>query len=210
MLTHKGIWQAIDRLASKYARSPSGLARKAGLDPTTFNKSKRVSHEGKPRWPSTESVAKMLAATGADLREFIDLIDPGEGGGSNRRIPLIGMAKAGEAGFFDDSGSPAGEGWDQTSFPDTGDPAAYALEISGDSMAPVFRDGAIVIVSPKAAIRRGDRVVVKTTEGEIMAKQLARQTADHIELSSFNAEHADRVIERGKLAWMARILWVSQ
>jgi phage repressor protein C with HTH and peptisase S24 domain len=144
------------------------------------------------------------------LREFIELIDTGEGGGASRRIPLIGMAKAGEAGYFDDSGVPAGEGWDQTSFPDTGDASAYALEISGDSMAPVFRDGAIVVVSPKAAIRRGDRVVVKTSEGEILAKQLARQTADRIELSSFNTEHADRVIERGKVAWMARILWASQ
>lgn len=210
MLTHKGIWQAIDRLAAKYARSPSGLARKAGLDPTTFNRSKRVSHEGKPRWPSTESVSKLLAATGADLREFIEMIDPNEGGGANRRIPLIGIAKAGEAGYFDESGYPAGEGWDQTSFPDTGDPGAYALEVNGDSMAPVFRDGAIVVVSPKAAIRRGDRVVVRTTEGEVLAKQLARQTADRIELSSFNAEHADRVIERGQVAWMARILWASQ
>ena len=64
MLRHTDIWRAIDELATRYKLSPSGLAKKAGLDPTTFNKSKRITPEGRPRWPSTESVAKSLAATG--------------------------------------------------------------------------------------------------------------------------------------------------
>ncbi len=54
--------------------SPSGLAKKSGLDPTTFNKSKRITPDGRPRWPSTESVAKALDATNTDIDDFVRLI----------------------------------------------------------------------------------------------------------------------------------------
>ena len=67
-------------------------------------------------------------------------------------------AQAGRDGFFDDAGYPTGTGWDAIDFPNVGDPNAYALEISGDSMEPVYRDGDIIIVSPAANVRRGDRV----------------------------------------------------
>src|SRR6185437_7463432 len=73
-LTHNQIWTAIDRLAARAKLTPSGLAKKAGLDPTTFNKSKRITPEGRPRWPSTESVAKSLAATGTKVDTFVSLI----------------------------------------------------------------------------------------------------------------------------------------
>src|SRR6476660_6824239 len=76
MLSHAQIWSALDSLAARYGFSASGLAKKAGLDPTTFNKSKRVSPDGRLRWPSTESVAKVLEATGASLDEFMSLISP--------------------------------------------------------------------------------------------------------------------------------------
>jgi len=75
MYTHSDIWRAIDRLAQGAGYSPSGLAKKAGLDPTTFNKSKRISADGKPRWPSTESIAKILAVTGAPMTDFFGMID---------------------------------------------------------------------------------------------------------------------------------------
>ena len=208
MLTHGDVWRAIDRLAQEYRLSASGLARRAGLDPTTFNKSKRVTREGKNRWPSTESVAKVLAATGATMNEFVSYI--GDGAGAYRNIPLIGFAQAGSEGFFDDAGYPAGGSWDEIPFPGFSDPRAYALEITGDSMAPVYRDGDIVIVSPEASIRRGDRVVVKTKEGEVLAKLLMRQTASRIALQSFNPLHEDRVLAIEEIEWLARIIWASQ
>ena len=70
MLTHDQIWTALDRLAERAGLSPSGLARRAGLDPTTFNKSKRITPDGRERWPSTESVAKALAATNSSIDTF--------------------------------------------------------------------------------------------------------------------------------------------
>lgn len=210
MLKHADIWRAIDRLAHQYGFSPSGLARRAGLDPTTFNRSKRTTPDGKLRWPSTESVAKILEATGSTFGEFVALIGDAPGRGPLQRIPVIGYAQAGAAGFFDDAGYPAGSGWDELVFPHIGDPHAYALEISGDSMEPVYRDGDTIIVSPSANLRRGDRVVLRTKAGEVMAKQLTRQTATRIELTSINPAHPGRTLPVDEVAWIARIIWASQ
>jgi len=190
--------------------SASGLARRAGLDPTTFNKSKRVTREGKLRWPSTESLAKVLAATGASLNEYVSYIGDSGGAGVYRNIPLIGLAQAGANGFFDDAGYPTGGSWDEIPFPGFADPHAYAVEISGESMEPVFRDGDIVIVSPEASIRRGDRVVVKTKDGEVMAKTLLRQSAKKIDLQSINVAHEDRSLSVENVDWIARVIWASQ
>ncbi|OJX70254.1 helix-turn-helix transcriptional regulator [Magnetospirillum sp. 64-120] len=215
MLTHGEIWAAIDALARENGMTASALARRAGLDPTTFNKSKRVTREGKLRWPSTESVAKVLEATGASLAQLLGHIEPAlrpvatvKTGATT--IPLIGSAQAGDSGYFDDAGYPCGGSWDEIPFPGTGDPHAYALEVSGDSMEPLYRDGDTVIVSPAASVRRGDRVVVKTVEGEVMVKQLLRQTAKRIDLASLNPDHPGRSFTTEEVAWIARILWASQ
>jgi len=210
MLTHAQVWSAIDRLAARAQLSASGLARRAGLDPTTFNKSKRVTPEGRARWPSTESIAKALAATGTSIEAFVELIQPNGGGIAARGVPLLGFAEAGAGGYFDDGGFPVGEGWDEIAFPALNDEHAYALEVSGQSMEPAYRDGDIIVVSPAAPIRRGDRVVVRTKNGEVMAKELKRSTTKSIELKSLNTEHADRTIATADVLWIARILWASQ
>ena len=90
------------------------------------------------------------------------------------------------------------------------DEAAYALEVTGDSMLPLYRDGDIVIVSPTAQVRRGDRIVVQTKDGEVMAKILKRKTAAELELASLNPDHPDRVVAASDIDWVARILWASQ
>jgi phage repressor protein C with HTH and peptisase S24 domain len=210
MLKHAEVWQAIDRMAREYGYSASGLARRSGLDPTTFNKSKRITREGKQRWPSTESVAKILQATGADLGEFVSYIGEHDNIGVYRNIPLLGFAQAGAEGYFDDGGYPTGGSWDEIPFPGLGDPNAYALEISGDSMEPVYRDGDTVIVSPAAGVRRGDRVVAKTRDGEVMVKQLIRKSARKVDLMSVNPAYADRSLDITEIEWIARIVWAGQ
>jgi phage repressor protein C with HTH and peptisase S24 domain len=208
ILTHAQVWTALDRLAERAGMSPSGLAKRSGLDATTFNKSKRVTGDGRERWPSTESVSKALAATNSSVETFVQLI--GDGARGTQSVPLLGLAQAGSGGHFDDSGFPAGKGWDEVTLPSSGDEHAYALEISGDSMKPAYRDGDIVIVSPGTAIRRGDRVVVKTSDGEVIVKELKRRTARHLELQSLNPAHADRMLDADDVAWIARIVWASQ
>ena len=209
MLTHAQIWTALDRLAARSGLSASGLAKRSGLDPTTFNRSKRITPDGRARWPSTESLAKALAATGTTIDTFVELITD-----SARKptyaVPVIGFAEAGSGGYFDDGGFPVGKGWDEIPFPAVNDEHAYALEISGDSMQPLFRDGDIIVVSPSSPLRRGDRVVVKTKDGEVMAKELRRKTSKTLELKSLNAEHGDRTLSMADVLWIARIVWASQ
>jgi phage repressor protein C with HTH and peptisase S24 domain len=209
MLTHAQIWGALDRLAARAGLSASGLAKKAGLDPTTFNKSKRITPDGRPRWPSTESVAKSLAATGCSVESFVQLIDE-KARPPAKAVQLIGLAEAGGGGYFDDAGFPVGRGWDEIPFPAINDEHAYALEISGNSMEPAYRDGTIILISPAASIRRGDRVVVKTREGEVMVKELKRRTAKTVELRSVNTEHGDRSLPVRDVEWIARVMWASQ
>ena len=208
MLTHAQIWNALDRLAARNNMTASALAKKAGLDPTTFNKSKRITPDGRARWPSTESLAKALAATSVSVESFVSLI--GESNGAAQAVPLIGFAEAGAGGYFDDGGFPVGKGWDEIAFPAVNDENAYALEISGDSMQPTYRDGDVIIVSPAAPVRRGDRVVVKTKNGEVMVKELKRQTAKQVELKSLNADHPERTLSLEDVVWIARIVWASQ
>ena len=210
MLSHMRIWAAIDRLAERYGLSASGLARKAGLDATSFNRSKRQGPDGRDRWPSTESIAKILNATGAGLDEFMRLIDPGEGA-PRTTVPVIGLAQAGAGRLFNEDGMPTGgPGWEEIEFPELPNERAFALEVQGDSMRPLYREGDVIIVSPLANVRRGDRVVVRTTGGEVMAKELKRRTARGVELRSLNPDHPDRVVPTAEIDWMARIMWARQ
>ena len=212
-MKHEDIWRALDTLAAEHGLSASGLAKRSGLDATTFNPSKRRMPDGRARWPSSESLAKVLDATGASLETFTALVTGAPVAVSARparRIPLIGLAQAGGDGYFDDAGFPVGGSWDEVGLPEIGDPNAYALEISGESMEPVFRDGDMVVISPAAPIRRGDRVVARTLAGEVMAKQLARRSAKRIELKSLNPEHRDRSFDLTEVAWVHRIIWASQ
>jgi len=188
-MQHGDIWRGLDLLAERNGLTASALARLAGLDATAFNKSKRMAKDGRPRWPSTESISRALDAVGVGFDDFAALV-------ANRRgmsAPLIGFAQAGSDGFFVEA-----------------DEGLYALEISGNSMEPAYRAGDRIIVSPSAQVRNGDRIVAKTADGEVMAKVLGRRSQSRVELLSINEDHAPRIFEPAELAWIARILWVSQ
>jgi phage repressor protein C with HTH and peptisase S24 domain len=212
MLSHRAIWDGIDALARRHGHSVSALAKLAGLDATAFNVSKRVSKDGRERWPSTESISKILEATGESFEAFL----AGSGAflqtsdQSGRTVPLLGLAQAGSGGFFDSAGFPAGQGWDEIDLPAPGDGGIYALEVQGDSMEPLYREGDRIVVSPTEQVRRGDRVVVKTREGEVMAKILFRQTGKQIELHSLNPAYEPRIFDLSEIEWIARIIWASQ
>ena len=142
------------------------------------------------------------------IDEFVSLIS--ERNSAAQSVPLIGFAEAGSGGYFDDGGLPVGKGWDEIAFPAVTDEHAYALEISGDSMLPAYRDGDVIIVSPAAPVRRGDRVVVRTKNDEVIVKELKRQTGKSMELKSLNPDHPERVLPLDDVLWVARIVWASQ
>ncbi|MGV8928156.1 MAG: S24 family peptidase [Brevundimonas sp.] len=209
-LTHAQLWKAIDGLARREGVSASALARRAGLDPTSFNPSKRFGPGAmsRPRWPTTESLTRVLRVTGVSLGEFAALAQDAPERPST--VPLLGMAQAGQDGFFDDAGLPVGDGWEQTHLPRPRD-SLLSLRIAGDSMMPLYREGDRVIVDREMSeVRKGDRVVVRTTGGETLAKEIAALTARTVTLVSVNPAYAARHLPRNEIVWMGRILWVSQ
>jgi phage repressor protein C with HTH and peptisase S24 domain len=207
-LKHADIWRAIDRLAENHNLSPSGLALKAGLSSTAFNPSKRASAKRK-RWPSTESIAQILQVTNTTLDDFVALATS-NGAAPRATLPLLGYAQAGRDGYFDDAGYPTGNGWEEIQFPALADPHAFVLEVSGKSMEPVYREGDRMVVSPAEKPRRGDRVVLRTNQGEVMVRQLGHERAQKIELISLNPDFAPVMLARQDIDWIYRIVWVSQ
>jgi phage repressor protein C with HTH and peptisase S24 domain len=213
MFTHAEVWRGIDRLAEQHGLTASGLARRAGLDPTTFNRSKRITKQNKPRWPSTESLAKILNATATPFDSFVALMPdrPGEPApASSQRLRCLAIDQVQRERLFDDSGFPVGDNWDEIDFPNLGDSHAYALEIHDESMQPSYREGDLLVVSPGANIRRHDRIVLKTNAGPLLAGVLSRRTAQKIELATFTEGAGVRVFAISDVAWLARILWASQ
>ncbi|CAN5351327.1 helix-turn-helix transcriptional regulator [soil metagenome] len=208
-LSHAKLWKAVDNLARREGLSASGLAQRAGLDATSFNPSKRFGpgDPPRPRWPSTESLTRVLEATRISLGDFADLA---EDASAPATLPLLGLAQAGADGFFDDAGLPTGDGWDQTELPRAAE-GRFSLEIAGDSMVPLYRPGDRVIVDPtQGPARKGDRVVVRTTTGETMAKEILTLNARTVTLGSINPAYPPRVVPTREVAWMARIVWASQ
>jgi phage repressor protein C with HTH and peptisase S24 domain len=212
-MRHDDVWRALDTLAAERGLSASGLARRAGLDPTAFNPSKRRAADGRARWPSTESLAKVLMATGASLESFTALVTGARAvpqSRPTRRVPFLPLAQATDEGRFDGAGYPVGADWDEIAAPEIADPHAYALQVTTSALEPVYREGDTLLVSPIAPIRRGDRVVARTVRGEIMTRQLARRSARRIELGSLNPAEPDRSFMLEAIAWMHRIVWASQ
>ena len=209
-LTYAEIWRGIENLAEKKGLSLSALAVRAGLDPTSFNKSKRLGPDGRKRWPSTESMNKLLEATNTTIFEFMELAGEVEQP-KTQIIPLLGLAEAGREGYFDSDGYPLSvEDWDGIEFPLMLNKKVYALEVSGNSMEPAYRDGDKLIVAPDSEVRKGDRVVAKLRTGEVVVKELGRKTATQIELKSLNPLHEDLHLPVHDVLWMTRVLWASQ
>ena len=208
MLTHDDIWRGIDRLARHAQTSPSGLARRAGLDSTTFNPSKRVSADGKkPRWPSTESIAKALAAAHLDFDDFAGLIS---GKPATGALPSRGLADGEAESPFDAAGLPAGPDWDAIPFPGLTPDEAFALTVEDDRMLPVYRRGDRLVISHSAPTRVGDRVVVQRRDGTRSAWTLSEKLVQSVRLTPLDPMAASITLPLSQIAWLSRIVWVSQ
>lgn len=206
MLTHAQIWAAIDALAEQQGLTPSSLARRAGLDPTTFNRSKRMKPDGNPRWPSTESIAKILNATGISVDHFVSFV-PGAGK-NHHQIPLHVMSDhLGDA--FDARHAPLSVGWTEIAFPDPYEVGAFALEIRGDQYLPIYRPGDIVIVAPQTPTRRGDRVFVLEKNGAASIAMLGHQQQATTLFTSLSGNPLPQK-SGDSIAMIARIIWASQ
>ena len=212
-MDHGDIWRAIDVLAAENGLSVSGLARRAGLDPTVFNPSKRRTPVGRARWPSTESLAKVLRSTGTSLDIFSGLV------AGQRAIPSAPANRHAGPGFFggeehdrfcEDGDSLASGSWELVPTPRLHEPGQYTLRITDGSMQPVLRAGGLIIVSPTLSCQNGDRVVVRTIGGETIAKKIVRNSARWLDLGDLGSSGQSRRYQRRELSWVHRIVWASQ
>lgn len=215
-LTHEWIWRAIDSLAQRRGLTPSALARLAGLDPTTFNRSKRSTPEGRPRWPSTESIAKILEATGTTLDEFA-MIELGTAvgvsfaeseAGEITGVPVVGVVR-----------DAAVAGWEPTAAISNAVGSAaseqpgrrrFALAVADSSLEPVYGIGNTLVVSEAVEPRPGDRVLVKPAGMPVLPRLLISASRARIEIGSFGDSGQRLALRRKDIAWMARIILVRQ
>jgi phage repressor protein C with HTH and peptisase S24 domain len=205
-LKHADVWNAIDRLAELHGLSVSALALKAKLSSTVFNLSKRQ-FKNRKRWPSTESIAAILQATGASLDEFVALA---AGDAAPRAtLPLLALNAASAKSAFDEQGHPSGRAWEEMNFPKLADAHAFAIEVTGKSLQPVCREGDRIVVSPAERPRKGDRVVVRTAKGEMLVRELGRDNAQKIELLALDGD-GEITLSPKDIEWMYRVVWVSQ
>jgi len=168
-----------------------------------------MTREGKPRWPSTESISKILDATGVRLAHFVSLVRPDERSDELPTVPLASLFALRGGKGFGPEGEPSVAEWDEIPAPDVADPKAFAIEINGGEYEPVYRDGDILIVSPAALPRRGDRVMVRTTDGQVMITRLQRQTAKRIDLLPLSGN--DEIsLTAEEIASVLRVVWSSQ
>ena len=227
MLSHTSIWSAIDELATRHNLSPSGLAKRAGLDPTSFNPSKRFKTDGRPRWPSTESIAKILDATNTPASTFfadqailqkkansehkwmLDLL-LGQRPSSSWPVSTYSDGQAKSRDARSPALPPVQAAW-RNRYP-AGDSLFpfFILQVRERQFAPVFRSGSLLLLANDLTFAEGDRVIVSSTKDGLILGDVLSMKQQSVCLSS--------PIEKGNIAsyrlssveWVARLLWASQ
>lgn len=215
-LSHEAIWLAIDRLAEYTNLSTSGLARKAGLDPTAFNRSKRISPEGKPRWPSTESLSKILMVTGVSISDFMTFVETRDVYVISRVLRPIAhlpMTKAMSGNYFLPGGFPTAGNWDAVEIAEI-TPLAdndFTFEVDTYDYEPVYRYGTVLILSSTYDIRRNDRIIVKLKNGDFKIGIFERRSALKLDMKEIMDPNAATLsIPNEDIEWVTRILWAQQ
>ena len=215
-MRHEDVWRALDTLAAEKGLSPSGLARAAGLDPTTFNRSKRRTRAGL-RWPSTESLSRVLHATGVGLEAFTALVGGARAlatnrhhrGGGQRHLPVLPLSRLGDAELFDGSGHPRRENWEQIEAPQPAGPHDYAVRVDSERFEPAFRDGGILLVSPDTLLGPGDRALLhEKAGGHVSIVRLLADGGGRFRFQSFAAPGASPV-DRMAACRLHRIVWAA-
>lgn len=213
MICPADLWEALDALALERGLTPSGLARAAGLDPTTFNPSRRLSPQGDMRWMALPTLLRVLDVLKISPAQFmLGLEGPGSVvvRAAGQRVRGLPLSRLRDAGLFDSAGHPTGVVWEEVTLPCaiTGD--AYAVRVDTDMMEPLLRAGSSLVIMPDIRPRRSDRVLLVRRDREpvigILVEQgLQREDPSHgwedAGLSSQGAGDVGSVNARGDMRW---------
>ena len=204
-MKYENVWDAVDKLAKKHGLSPSGLAKLAGLDATTFNKSKRIRPDGKKRWPSLDSINRLLEIFNLSFEQFYAL----SSGNEEKENGSIPFAKLSEISDFISDNNPVWQKWGKVLFPDFRD-ALYAIEIDSEAYAPLYRYGTLVVASQNSDIRKADRVIIYLNNSDGIIKEFVRRTPSKLIVTDINLPHAEENIPIADICLINRIVWISQ
>lgn len=207
-MQYEQVWNAVDKLAKMQGLSASGLAKKAGLDATTFNKSKRIRPDGKKRWPSLDSINKIMEVSGITFEQFYSLLETDSALKFTPSVPFIKFSQLGEAPLISNKELVTAE-WNQVRFPDNKE-KLYAIDIDNDRFAPFYRNGTLLIVSKNSEIRRGDRILIMDKDGVVMVKEFIRRTASSLETTDINNNRRESSLTLSDILLVNRIVWASQ
>lgn len=209
-LLHQNVWAAIEAVARLKGLSMSGLAVKAGLDATAFNRSKRLGPDGREHWPSMESIAKVLAAAEIDFPTFASLT-AGRGDKPQVEIPVVAYDHLDDPDLFDAEGRPRpSRDWDTTPFPGAVD-ALFGVLIEGNNYSPLYHEGDVILVAPGHQLRRGDKVFLKTRPDGFMLGFFFKRSPTTIDVHAFTQKGGPPLkVPHATVTWTGRIVWASQ
>lgn len=204
MITAEQIWLLIDRMAEREKLSRSALASLAGFDRTSFNPSKRVKPDGKPRWPSTEVIARLLDSTGTDPSELGAMLAPSPP--VPQRLPCADLDGL-TAADFDENGFQAGEAWRRIPFTERGHPQTLAFRVTDRSLEPVFPLDSVLIGAPARRLVPGDRLILVPREGPAQVRYLAGRPSRAVTVTPMTGEDGEVTIPLRDIRWLYRIRW---
>lgn len=206
-MKYENVWDAVDKLAMSRGLSPSGLARLAGLDATTFNKSKRVRPDGKNRWPSLDSLNKLLEVCNLSFEQFYNMSNR-EDEKEGNSIPFIKLSKLEENHEIEDKVLKTPE-WNKVIFPDLKD-AMYAVDIDTNDYEPLYRNGSMIVLTGNSDIRNGDRVAIFMEDHKLLLKQFIRRTPSKLMVTDLNDNLKETAVAIAEIRLINRIIWASQ
>ncbi|MDF1748397.1 MAG: S24 family peptidase [Alphaproteobacteria bacterium] len=213
-MKQEDIWLGIDHLADQVGVSPARLARMAGLDQAVFSAGRRRKPDGELRWPSMESLAKVLQVSNVSLGDFVNYMHGDPSTRSGFKLPTLSLDKAENEQNYDEDGFPSGTVWDYVEFPDLQDPHCFGLIVKSNQYEPVYREGDLLVCAPGISVRRGDRVVYRlrnslTGHGGLFIGTLLRQTPYTIDIGPLNRDNPE-TIQAQHISWLTRIAWARQ
>lgn len=181
----------------KLLREERGWTHEKAADEMGVSRSQFIKLERGERRLTSDYIAQAAQAFGVRAADIID--DPEE-----NIIPLMGYIGAG-AEIMPEFEQVPPEGLDQIHVPFPLPAEMIALEVRGDSMLPVYKDGHIVVVyrdqkRPTHAFF-GEEAAVRTSDGRRFLKTIMRGNGNAVTLMSFNAAP----IENVQLDWIGEI-----
>ena len=212
MIQHKHLWDAIDALAHVKGYSTSGLAKKAGLDSTIFNKSKRISNDGRLRWPTTQSIVKILDTAEYSMGKFATLIQNAQMHEQCLFLPMVALSNIQEKCCFIDNKGQIIDSEKANFEKNTNiDGNVFIVKVDSNNYLPTYDKNDLLMVSRGSGIRKMDKIFIATKSGKnilAIVKSLTSHTVKILPIGKMLLARDEVPIQ--EIAWMARILWKSE